>query len=144
MPPKNVDPRAAKKLLDGGEGWFYLDVRTEEEFEAGRPAGAWNVPVMIRDAIGRGSPNPEFVAVVKKIFPAGARLVVGCASGMRSLRGCEMLAGAGFGEVVNLSSGYQGRFDPSGGSEPGWQDCGLPCESGASPERGYAALRSKK
>jgi rhodanese-related sulfurtransferase len=138
MPVKNLDPRAAKKLLDGGEGWSYLDVRTEEEFAAGRPAGAWNVPVMMRDPAGRGAPNADFVAVVKKAFPAGARLILGCASGVRSMRACEMLAGAGFAELVNVSSGFQG------GSEPGWKDCGLPCESGASPERGYAALRSRK
>jgi rhodanese-related sulfurtransferase len=144
MPPKNLDPRASKKLLDGSEGWIYLDVRTEQEFRAGHATGAWNVPVLIRDPAGRMLPNAEFVAVVKKNFPPTSRFVVGCASGVRSLRACDALAAAGYGELVNLSSGFQGRIDESGAPESGWQDCGLPCESAGPPERTYANLRAKK
>jgi rhodanese-related sulfurtransferase len=144
MPQKNLDPRAAKKLLDGAEGWVYLDVRTEEEFRAGHATGAWNVPVIVRDTAGRMLPNAEFVAVVKKNFPPTSRLVVGCASGVRSLRACDLLAAAGFSELVNLSSGFQGRIDDHGALEAGWQECGLPCESASLPERTYATLRAKK
>jgi rhodanese-related sulfurtransferase len=145
MPHKNLDPRAAKKLLDGGDGWVYLDVRTEQEFRAGHAAGAWNVPVMVRDPAGRMAPNPEFTAVVNKNFPLASRFVVGCASGVRSMRACEALAAAGYGDLVNLSSGFHGRFDESGSVvEPGWLDCSLPCDSAGPPERTYATLRAKK
>jgi rhodanese-related sulfurtransferase len=144
MPTKNLDPRAAKKLLDGAEGWAYLDVRTEQEFRAAHATGAWNVPVFVRDPAGRMLPNAEFVSVVKKSFPPTSRFVVGCASGVRSLRACDLLAAAGFSELVNLSSGFQGRIDDSGALEPGWQECGLPCEGAGPPERAYAALRAKK
>jgi len=140
---RNLDPRAAKELLDGGQGWVYLDVRTEPEFRAGHAAGAFNVPVILRDASGRGAPNPEFVAVVTKNFPTATRFVVGCASGVRSLRACEALAAAGYRELVNLSSGFSGRMDENGVPEPGWADCGLPTETAGSPERAYASLRGK-
>ena len=141
---KSLDPRAAKALLDGEQGWSYLDVRTEPEFRAGHATGAWNVPVMVRDPAGRMAPNPEFVAVVKRHLPPGSRLVVGCASGVRSMRACDALAAAGYAELVNLSSGFQGRFDESGGLvEPGWKGCGLPCESATPEERSYEFLRAK-
>jgi len=140
---KSLDPKSAKKLLDGGEGWIYLDVRTEPEFRASHPTGAWNVPVMMRDPMGRGSPNAEFVAVVKKHFPPSTRFVVGCASGVRSMRACDLLEAAGYAELVNVSSGFQGRMDEAGNVEPGWQACGLPSESAGPTERTYEKLREK-
>ena len=141
---KNVDPKAAKSLLDGDEGWVYLDVRTEPEFHAGHAVGAFNVPMFVRGPTGRMAPNPEFLAVVKKNFPADARFVVGCASGMRSQHACEALVAAGYEGPLNLSSGFQGRFDEMGGvAEPGWVGCGLPSETAGPKERTYEALRAK-
>ena len=61
MPVKNQKPKECATLLQ--QGWTCVDVRTVEEFEAGHPAGAFNVPVMNRGAAGI-VPNPEFVAVV--------------------------------------------------------------------------------
>lgn len=141
---KNVDPKAAKVLLDGDEGWVYLDVRTEPEFGAGHAVGAFNVPMFVRGPSGRMAPNPDFLAVVKKNFPADARFVVGCATGMRSQHACEALVAAGYSEPLNLSSGFQGRFDEMGGVvEPGWVGCGLPSESAGPKERTYETLRAK-
>jgi rhodanese-related sulfurtransferase len=141
---KSLDPLAAKKLLDGEAGWIYLDVRTEPEFHAAHATGAWNVPVFVRDPSGRMMPNPDFVAVVKKNFPASSRFVVGCATGMRSMRACDVLEAAGFAELVNLSSGFLGRLDEATGvPEPGWQGCGLPAESAGPTERTYEKLRAK-
>jgi rhodanese-related sulfurtransferase len=140
----NVDPMDAKKLLDGADGWFYLDVRTEGEFMAGHAVGAWNVPMFVRGATGRASPNPDFLAVVKKNFPADARFVVGCATGVRSQHACEALAAAGYANLRNLSSGFQGRFDETGDAvAPGWLGCGLPSESAGPKERTYETLRAK-
>jgi rhodanese-related sulfurtransferase len=100
--------------------------------------------MFIRGPSGRMMPNPEFVAVVKKNFPTGARFVVGCATGVRSQHACEALVAAGYPESLNLSSGFQGRFDESGDVvEPGWQGCGLPSESAGPKERSYETLRAK-
>jgi hypothetical protein len=77
MPHRNLKPAAVKPLLEGAEGWICLDVRTPEEFRAGHVAGAWNIPFALRDRAGRMAPNLEFVAVVKRMFPSDARLVLG-------------------------------------------------------------------
>jgi len=77
MNHRNLEPKDVKTLLEGAEGWIYVDVRTEEEFGAGHAAGAWNVPFAVRDAAGRMAPNPEFLAVMKRRFPSDARLVLG-------------------------------------------------------------------
>src|SRR3954453_18841208 len=97
---KNVTPAEAKRLIDE-EGYRYVDVRTEEEFEAGHPAGAVNVPV----AFAGMRPNREFVGVVEANFPKDAKLVLGCKSGGRSARAAEMLVDSGYASVVNMDGG---------------------------------------
>jgi len=129
MPHRDLNPEEAKKLLDGPEGWIYLDVRTEEEFRTGHAAGARNLPIFVRNASGRMAPNPDFAAQAKRLFPKESRLVVGCASGVRSLRACDALATEGYTNLANLSSGFMGRQNPETGRlELGWRACGLPCE----------------
>ena len=87
---------AYAKMTD--EAHAYVDVRTEEEFAAGHPAGAFNVPVMITAAAGL-APNPEFVAVVERAFAKDAPIIVGCKMGGRSARAARELALAGFTRV---------------------------------------------
>ena len=77
MPYRNLKPLAVKPLLESAEVWIYVDVRTPEEFHAGHVAGAWNVPFALRDRAGRMAQNAEFLAVLKRIFPSDARLVLG-------------------------------------------------------------------
>ena len=142
MTRRTLEPKEAKTLLDGTEGWKYVDVRTEEEFQAGHAAGAWNVPVAVRDRSGRMALNPEFVAVMRRNFPPNARLVIGCASGVRSLNACELLESEGYENLVNLANGFSGQRDAMGQVvRPGWQAAGFPCEAQAAPERTYPALR---
>ena len=65
MDLKRIDPEEAQKLLDSGDGYVYLDVRTEEEFRAGHVPGAANVAVMVANPAGPGMiPNLEFVEQV--------------------------------------------------------------------------------
>jgi rhodanese-related sulfurtransferase len=142
MPYRNVTPAQAKELLDGGEGWIYVDVRTEAEFAAGHPAGAFNLPVAI------GTPpqlamNPEFLAVLKANWKKDQKLVFGCAAGGRSARACEFAANAGYSALVNMSGGFHGARTPLGAVEKGWVACNLPVESGASHDHAYDALRRK-
>lgn len=40
-----ISPQEASQKL--AEGWTYVDVRTVEEFEAGHPPGAVNVPIAL-------------------------------------------------------------------------------------------------
>ena len=142
MPYQNLNPTKAKELLDGPDGWIYVDVRTEGEFKNAHPAGAHNVPVAI------GTPpqlqiNPEFLAVMKANWKKDQRLVVGCASGQRSAKACEILVNAGYSTLVNVSSGFLGSRDALGRREPGWSALGFPIESEAKPEQTYDQLRRK-
>jgi rhodanese-related sulfurtransferase len=74
---QNLEPLAAKTLLEGPDGWIHVDIRTEEEFAAGHAAGAWNIPFLVTGPGGRRVPNPEFLPVLRGLFPSDARLVLG-------------------------------------------------------------------
>jgi rhodanese-related sulfurtransferase len=123
------------------QGYVYLDVRTEEEFAQGHPAGAYNVPLMLRTAQGMQE-NPRFLEVVASAFAPDAKLVLGCRSGARSLTAANKLLAAGYRNLVEQRAGFGGQRDPFGRVvEPGWQAAGLPCATEPEPGRDYAALK---
>ena len=63
--------------------------------------------------------------------------------GGRSQRACEILSGEGFTSLVNMHGGLHGARDMAGSiTEPGWEACGYPTESGPCAERGYDALKN--
>ncbi|MEW6751592.1 MAG: rhodanese-like domain-containing protein [Candidatus Latescibacterota bacterium] len=135
-----VDVVQAKELLDNGQGYTYVDVRSEPEFDSGRPAGAVNIPLLHRRGAGM-VPNPDFVRVVEANFPHDARLLIGCQAGGRSLQAARALLAAGFINVSNVNGGFGGQRDASGRvTARGWLESGLPVEHGEDPERSYAAL----
>jgi len=43
MPYRNLNPIQVKELLDGPEGWTYVDVRTEGEYVVSHLANARNI-----------------------------------------------------------------------------------------------------
>jgi rhodanese-related sulfurtransferase len=132
---KRVSPAEAYQLM--GEGYTYVDVRSEPEFEAGHPAGALNVP-WLRAAGTNMAPNQDFLPVMKRVFPSDARLVVGCQGGERALRAAELLLAQGFTQVVEQRAGFGGSRTPFGAlREPGWERAGLPVERGAPAGRCY-------
>ena len=135
-----MNPSRVHEILAEGQDWQFLDVRTVEEFQLGHVPGAFNVPVFLREAHGM-VPNPRFVELVQKTFSADAKLVLGCAAGMRSARACDMLDRAGYSQLVNMAGGFSGATDPAGAVvEPGWQSCGLPVEAQSQDGRDYASL----
>jgi rhodanese-related sulfurtransferase len=137
MPVKRIAPEEARDLVDK-EGYAYLDVRSVPEFEAGHPTGAYNVP-LLHMGPGGMSPNPDFMAVVQKVFPADTKLVLGCKAGGRSLRAAEMLQVAGFTQVVEQRAGFEGNP-----AEPGWRPRGLPTSADPKPGHAYESLREKE
>jgi rhodanese-related sulfurtransferase len=139
---KRISPEEAHELML--EGYSYVDVRSEPEFEAGHPEGAVNVPIMTLGPRGM-SPNPEFLPVMERVFPKDAKLVVGCKSGERSLRAASLLLAAGYGQVVDQRAGFDGSRSPFGAlTEPGWEKAGLSVERGAPAGRAYADVRAKR
>lgn len=137
LPPADVATR-----LETEEGAVYLDVRSEQEFVQGHPAGAINVPIFHVDAAtGQPLPNPRFMEVVGVAVPRDVPVYVGCASGQRSFQAASLMRGAGYAQVANVDGGFSGKRDPFGNLiEPGWVDCGLAVESGDGGERGYQSL----
>lgn len=125
------------------ESFIYVDVRTEDEFAAGHPEGAFNVPVMNAGASGM-EPNPDFVSVMERSFVKDAALIVGCKMGGRSARAARALIEAGFTRVLDQRAGWDGTKGPFGELlEPGWSRVSLPTETGHPEPRSYATLRKK-
>jgi rhodanese-related sulfurtransferase len=108
------------------DGYVYLDVRSVPEFDLGHPAGAVNVP-WLQPSVDGMAPNPRFLQEVEARFSRSAGLVVGCASGVRSLAAAEQLEANGFSRLVEQRAGMHGVRDPFGRvKERGWLDEGLP------------------
>ena len=88
--------------------------------------------------------NPDFLPTMQANFPPDAKLVLGCKSGGRSARGCDLLESSGYSNVANMDGGFLGRFDPMGQLvQPGWSQCELPVSTDTGDGVGYASLAAK-
>lgn len=105
-----ITPEAALELMED-EGFVYVDVRTEAEFDGGHPAGAYNIPVRLRGAAGL-VPNEAFVDVVSASFAPDTKLIVGCQMGGRSQAAAGLLRAAGFTNVRDQGAGWGGQERP--------------------------------
>lgn len=112
---QEVTPKEALKKIEK-EGFFYLDVRSQQEFEAGHAAGARNIPIFFITDEGREF-NEHFLLEVQKHYRPADKLILGCKSGGRSAKACEILIEAGFLHVSNLEGGFTD-----------WKGEGCPCE----------------
>ncbi|HZU84681.1 MAG TPA: rhodanese-like domain-containing protein [Polyangiaceae bacterium] len=141
MTPTRISPQEASDKL--AQGWTYVDVRTVEEFEAGHPPGAVNVPIA-HSGPGGMVQNGDFLRVMNAAFGKDAKIVVGCKSGGRSLRAAQMLLADGFVHVVDQRAGWDGARGPFGDvSEPGWSRAGLPAEAGQPSGRAWEDMKKK-
>ena len=131
MSVKRIDPDRAHELLESEQGFVYVDVRTESEFEECHIPEAKNVPYMVRGPGGIGlSLNRNFIQDVSGRFDQGDKLIIGCAKGGRSMKASEMLAEAGFRNIYDMRGGIIGETDPFGNvTFPGWSSRGLPTVS---------------
>ncbi len=143
MAIKQLKPAEAHEVLKANPDATYVDVRTEAEFAAGHPAGAINIPVVFIKGPGQMEVNPAFLEVAQHALPKNRKLVVGCLSGGRSQRACEMLEEAGYADLTNVVGGFGGQRDASGQViVTGWRDSGLPVSTELG-DASYAALRKK-
>jgi rhodanese-related sulfurtransferase len=140
--PSRISPADAHARMSG-EGFTYVDVRTEEEFAAGHPEGAVNVPFMLSGPSGM-APNPDFLQVMERAFAKDAPLILGCKAGNRSARAAQVLAPAGFTRVLDQRAGWDGAKGTFGELlEPGWSRASLPSETGPTDDRSYDAMRRR-
>jgi rhodanese-related sulfurtransferase len=143
MSIKQVEPPQAYQILQKNPEAIYVDVRTEEEFAQGHPAGAINLPVVFLRTGAPPQPNDSFLAVAQKVLPQDKQLVVGCMAGGRSQRACEILEQAGYSDLTNVRGGFGGARDASGAIVvAGWRDAGLPV-SRELGDSAYQVLRNK-
>jgi rhodanese-related sulfurtransferase len=93
---KRVTAKDAKQLQD--EGWTYVDVRTEGEFEGGHPTGSINI----------NCSAPNFLDVIKQRFKPDAKLIIGCQMGGRSARAGAALEAQGYTSLADNTQGFGG------------------------------------
>ena len=134
-----ISPREAARLMEH-EGYLYVDVRSVDEFRLGHPSGAYNAPLQHPED-DQVVDNPDFMSVVTGCFPEDTPLVVGCATGVRSLHAARRMLHAGYLNVKELRPGYDGIRDPFGRvGESGWLAEGLPTEMQAPGDHRYETL----
>ena len=143
MAIRQVEPPQAYQMLSNDPEAVYLDVRSEGEFAQGHPEGAINIPILFVKGPGITEENADFLGVVQKLLPRSKKLVVGCLSGGRSQRACEMLEQVGYTDLSNVRGGFGGARDTGGRLiVQGWRDAGLPVSDQVG-DAGYQALRKK-
>ncbi len=81
-------------MIDLGEV-FILDVRTQEEYDAGHIKGSTLIPLQVID---------------KRLneIPKDRKILVYCRTGHRSAQASEILANNGFTQVYNMKGGITG------------------------------------
>jgi rhodanese-related sulfurtransferase len=138
---QRISPEQVGPLLD--QGYVYLDVRSEPEFEQGHVPGALNVPLM-HQAAGGMTANAEFMQVVEGSFAKHEKLIVGCKSGARSQRAARMMLEAGFRRLCELETGFDGSRDAFGRVKPGYARLGLPIETGKPSGQAYQDVKQRR
>jgi rhodanese-related sulfurtransferase len=138
MSVKIINPEQAKEILDSDAGAIYIDVRTENEYNAGHVPDAINIPVVWPDLATRQmKANPDFVKVVSANLAKDKKIIVGCQMGGRSQLAAELLDKDGFQDVSNMYGGFGGARDALG-----WVQLGFPVETVSPAEHSYTILKN--
>ncbi len=120
----DVTPQQAARWVAGGEA-VLIDVRSDAEREwVGYVPGA--VPLAWKQWPGM-VPNAGFDEGVRAAVPAGAKAVLLCRSGVRSIAAAKRATELGI-EAYNILEGFEGNPDAQGHRNRlgGWRFHGLP------------------
>jgi rhodanese-related sulfurtransferase len=141
---KEIGVQEALDQLQTDPQTVYLDVRSVPEFQQGHPIHAINIPIL-HFLPGMGMmPNEDFTKVVEANLSKETKLVVGCKTGARSAKACEILTQLGYSDVSNVRGGFVGVMDNSGRVlEPGWSLLNYPLCSTCTEEAQYNTLATK-
>ncbi|SDM30922.1 thiosulfate sulfurtransferase [Oryzisolibacter propanilivorax] len=124
----DVSPELAWRWLQSGEA-VLVDVRTDAEREwIGRVPGA--TAVAWKQWPGM-APNPDFDGQLRAAVPDGARVLLLCRSGVRSVAAARRATELGL-QAFNILEGFEGERDAQGrrGRLGGWRLRGLPWQQG--------------
>jgi rhodanese-related sulfurtransferase len=109
-----VSPQDAKAEMDSGAVGIFLDVREAHELRKGYVPGA--VRIVLDEVPDAGDPDSRF-ADEQLTAHKDDRIIVYCATGVRSLIGGYQLQKLGYSNVASMAGGIQG-----------WQQAGNPTE----------------
>ena len=142
---KEISPQEAYDTLREDAGAVYIDVRTVEEFAAGHPEGAVNIPIAFHDPAQGMVYNHEFVEVVERHYAKDRKLLLGCKAGPRSNSAANLLEQTGYQDVANVMGGFGGMRDPYGEVVvEGWAGLGLPVSRENGEGTSYESLAAKR
>lgn len=142
---KEISPREAYDTMQGDTEAVYIDVRTVEEFVAGHPEGAVNIPIAFHDPAQGMVYNHEFVEVVERHYTKDRKLLLGCKAGPRSNSAANLLEQTGYQDVASVTGGFGGMRDPYGGVVvEGWAGLGLPVSQENGEGTSYESLAAKR
>ena len=125
------------KMIKEVPNVVFIDVRSEMEFLfIGHPVGAFNIPWIEEPD---WEINPNFVRDVRRLILGGvissdeiqsAPVILICRSGKRSAQAGNKLLEAGFQNVYNVDTGFEGNLNKNHqrSSLGGWRYDGLPWE----------------
>lgn len=103
---QTIQPSEAKALMEDGQPYILLDVRTQEEFEEARIEGAVLIPdYEIEDTAATKLPDKE------------ARILVYCRSGRRSAASAQKLADMGYTNVFDFGGIIDWPYQTVSGQE---------------------------
>jgi rhodanese-related sulfurtransferase len=103
---KECTIQQVKARFDRGETFHFVDVREDNEFEAGRAAGAIH--------IGKGIIERD---IEERIPDKNASIVLYCGGGFRSALAADALQQIGYTNVMSMDGGIRA-----------WRDAGYPVE----------------
>lgn len=109
-----VSAREAKEEMDAGKVGIFLDVREAHELRRGYVPGA--VRIVLDEVPDAGDPDSKFADETLTAHKDD-RIIVYCATGVRSMIAGYYLQKLGYSDVVSLAGGIQG-----------WQQAGNPTD----------------
>jgi rhodanese-related sulfurtransferase len=126
---KHLSPKETYAYLQAHPDALFVDCRTEMEyFYVGHPVGASHVAWQ---EAPEWQVNGDFAAEVLREAKSTERpVVLICRSGTRSVDAGVALESAGFADVTNVLTGFEGELDAEHhrGRLNGWRHDGLPWE----------------
>ena len=124
---KDISAKDAFAALQGDSNAVLLDVRTQPELTfSGMPSMPNHRHISLTKFPQRTQPN--FMAEVQAQISKDQPVYCLCKGGGRSAAAAKALSAAGYGEVYNILSGFDGDQNPAGQrrSVNGWAADGLP------------------
>jgi rhodanese-related sulfurtransferase len=125
---QHLTPKEAAAFLQAHPEAVFIDCRSEWEYLfVGHPIGALLIPWYEGE---NWDLNPRFLTEVKAAASHNRPVVLICRSGNRSREAGEFLEKHGFGQVYNVSYGFEGELDEHHhrSTRNGWRFDGLPWE----------------